>query len=113
MTVIHLTQFDNGRTIEIRQGDEVILELPENRTTGYCWKIDRHDGFILKQEEHKIDTNEDQPDPERLIGHGGFVEFRFLFINPIQGRLELKYWQEWEGESSATKPFVAEFLPIS
>ena len=45
MAAVSLTKANNGQSIEVRQGDEIILRLPENPTTGYGWHIDRADGL--------------------------------------------------------------------
>jgi inhibitor of cysteine peptidase len=103
MATVSLTNANNGQSIEVRQGDEIILRLSENPTTGYRWHIDRADG--LEQEMAQHTTGADRPDPNPRFGQGGVRELRFRAKEPGEQRLELKHWQEWEGERSVTERF--------
>ncbi|MBA3276782.1 MAG: protease inhibitor I42 family protein [Chloroflexia bacterium] len=102
MSTLPLTKDDNGRTVESRQGDEIVLRLPENATTGYRWHIDRAD----EQFEQTADSY--HPEPELRFGSGGVREFRFRARAAGTARLELKHWQAWEGEGSVTDRFAVE-----
>ena len=103
MATVSVTKANNGQSIEVRQGDEIILRLPENPTTGYRWHIDRADGLEQAMSEHT--TGSDQRDPNPRFGQGGVREFRFRAKEPGARRLELKHWREWEGERSVTERF--------
>ena len=103
MAAVSLTKANNGQSIEVRQGDEIILRLPENPTTGYGWHIDRADGLSAEMSEYAMGS--DQPDPNRRLGKGGAREFRFRAKEPGARRLDLKHWREWEGERSVTERF--------
>ena len=103
MAAVSLTKANNGRSIEVRQGDEIILRLPENPTTGYGWHIDGADGLSPELSEHT--TGSDQPDAGPRFGKGGVREFRFRAKEPGARRLDLKHWREWEGERSVTERF--------
>ena len=37
MTEIKLTRNENGKSIEAQVGEAILIELPENSTTGYFW----------------------------------------------------------------------------
>jgi len=103
MAAVSLTKADNGQSIEIRRGDEIILRLPENPTTGYGWHIDRSDGLSPEMSEHT--TGSDQPGANPRFGKEGVREFRFRAKEPGARRLDLKHWREWEGERSVTERF--------
>jgi predicted secreted protein len=111
VAVITLTQVDNGKVIEAHEGDEIAVRLPQNVTTGYRWHIDRADGLALEQDEYQLEGSSTQFDPNTVFGRGGVRELRFRFYGPGRGRIELKNWQEWEGEASVTERFNAEFIP--
>jgi inhibitor of cysteine peptidase len=98
MAAVSLTKANSGQSIEARQGDEIILRLPENPTTGYRWQIDGADGVEQETSEHTTDS--DPPDPNPRLGKGGVQEFRFRAKEPGSRRLDLKHWREWEGERS-------------
>jgi predicted secreted protein len=51
MAAVSLTKANNGQSIEVRQGDEIILRLPENPTTRYRWHIDRADRLSQEMSE--------------------------------------------------------------
>ena len=38
MEPIQLNQADNGRTVTVAAGQQVVVRLPENPTTGYRWE---------------------------------------------------------------------------
>ena len=44
-----VTASDNGRAIEVASGDELIIEVSENPTTGFRWALDGNlpDGLSL------------------------------------------------------------------
>lgn len=105
MAVLTLTNTNNGEAIEAHQGDEIVLRLPENPTTGYRWHIDRADG-IIEQEIARQEMDSSPPDLNPQFGSGGVREFRFRAKVPGVGRLELKYWQAWEGEKSVLQRFA-------
>lgn len=77
------------------------MRLPETAATGYRWSIDRIDGATSEGDSYDLGTNM-QP------GAGGTREFHFRVTGPVKGRLELKHWRDWEGESSVTERFAAD-----
>jgi inhibitor of cysteine peptidase len=106
MAAITLTKANNGESIECRQGDEIILRLPENPTTGYRWHIVRADGLVQETDLYR-------PDPNPQFGSGGVREFRFRATAPGKGRLELKYWRVWEGDKSILERFAIDIKIVS
>jgi inhibitor of cysteine peptidase len=102
MATVTLTNTDNGKSIQLRQGEELVLRLPENPTTGYRWEMERAEDIL----EQVADTY--TPDPNIQFGSGGTRELRFRARAPGTGRLELKHWQAWEGERSVTERFGVE-----
>jgi len=43
-----LTPRDNGREIAVKTGAVLVVELPANHTTGYCWKPHGAEKLILE-----------------------------------------------------------------
>ena len=94
-----LVEKDNGRTVDIRFGESVRVNLPENATTGYRWVIDRYD-------EEFIDAVATEPHyTANAIGSGGEVEFIFKGKKIGSGEIVLKHWRHWEGDSSIISRF--------
>lgn len=95
---------DTGRSVQVAREDEIVLRLPENPTTGYRWHIDRADGLVVTEWDAYQPCVGD-PDPDVQIGRGRTREFRFRPEAIGTSRLELKHWQEWEGEASTMERF--------
>jgi inhibitor of cysteine peptidase len=107
MATITLTEGNDGKAIRVRQGDEIVVGLPENASGGYRWQVARSDGL----DEKKTDEREAGPrpkDPNPQVGSGGTRKFRFVAKGPASGRLELKHWREWEGDKSVIARFAVD-----
>jgi inhibitor of cysteine peptidase len=95
-----VTTADNGATIEVQPGDEIVVRLEENPTTGYRWETDRVGGPLEPAgDSYQMST-------PGSIGGGGVHEFRFRATAPGTAHLALKNWRSWEGENSATRRFA-------
>ena len=95
-----VTQADDGKTIEVRQGDLVTLRLPENPTTGYRWSLDEHDALALEPAE-KPKFEPASP----AIGAGGIRTFTFLAKTVGESSLALSLRRSWERPTSGQKTF--------
>ncbi len=94
-----LTRADDGTTVSAHEGDEILVRLAENATTGYRWEIDRSEGPVaLVADDYRLA-------PDVQVGGGGTRELRFRATGPGTARLELKHWQPWEGEPSVADRF--------
>ena len=99
-TMLSLVETDNGRTIDIRPGEQVQITLPENATTGYRWAIDRYD-------EEYIEPLATEPRyVAKAVGSGGQVAFIFQGKKIGTGEIVLKHWRHWEGDTSVTARFL-------
>ena len=107
MTTILLTEADSGRSIAARVGDEIVVELPENPTTGYRWEVAGADGLDPTADGY-LAAEPVPPDAAPAFGRGSLRERRCRVRGPGVARLELKHWQAWEGEGSVARRFVAE-----
>jgi len=94
-----IVEKDNGRTLDVRVGESVWINLPENATTGYRWAIDRYDDEFIEAvaTEPRYTAN--------AIGSGGEVAFSFRARKIGTGEIVLKYWRHWEGDLSITRRF--------
>jgi inhibitor of cysteine peptidase len=95
-----LTQVDAGKSISVRPGDTIIVRLPENPTTGYEWTVDTADDEIVGPRGSDFILS-----PTVAMGSGGTRAFTFGTKEPGMGRIRLKYWRAWEGESSVRDHF--------
>lgn len=98
-SMLLIAENDNGRTVDIRLGESVRINLPENATTGYRWAIDRYDDQFIEA------VANEQHYTENAIGSGGEVEFIFKGKKIGSGEIMLKHWRHWEGDASITSRF--------
>jgi len=105
MAIITLTAEDDGTSVEALPGDEIVVLLPENATTGYRWHVDRPQGCIVVESDG-YQTVSPTEGGEAVFGRGGTREFRFRVTGPGTSVLALKLWREWEGERSVTQRFT-------
>ncbi len=90
--VITLGAQDDGRTITLKSGDTLIIELEGNPTTGFSWEVGAVDDAILAA----------QGDPDYtasetgLVGSGGVFTFTFKAAHKGQTPLQLVYHRSWE-----------------
>ena len=100
MKEVHLTIKDDGSAMEIAIGTIVIISLEGNPSTGFSWTIDSIDQTILKN----IQSNFDSASGASIGSNGKFI-FRFQCLKKGDGKISLKYWRHWEGDTSVTKRF--------
>jgi len=78
--------------IRLNLGDEFVIMLPSNRTTGYQWQIDRPlDGNKIKQMGLVY-----VPDKTGMVGSGGKEEWKFKARGPGKSKVSFKYVKPWE-----------------
>jgi inhibitor of cysteine peptidase len=100
MPGLTLTQADNGKSVEARQGDPIVIRLDENPTTGYRWAVDKsNDGVIALQHMDYAQAS------GTGVGGGGQRTFTFKAIGSGTAAIQLKLWRDWEGDKSITDRF--------
>ena len=90
----------DGQVIEVGVGDELVLELAGNPTTGYNWEVGEIDGSIIEQvgeADFKADS--------ALIGSGGVVTLTFTGVAPGEAHLKLVYHKSWEADVAPLEEF--------
>lgn len=107
MSVVRLTEADNGRAITAPLDDVIELALEENATTGFRWQVVRADGLVELPDGARSSEPRVPPSTPQ-IGAGGTRVFRFRAGRPGAGRLELKLWREFEGERSVVRRFTCD-----
>jgi inhibitor of cysteine peptidase len=98
-----LTAADNGRTVELRVGGDVVLRLPENPATGYRWAVDAVDEtFVdIKEGQYRAASN--------TLGGGGEAQWTVHAKAPGLTQVKLKHWRHWEGERSVIERYELTF----
>ena len=88
-----VTREQDGETASLRRGEEVLLSLPENPTTGYRW------AFVTEG----LDLAEDSylGQAESAAGAGGTRRVRLVANRPGAASLSATLQRSWEGPSRA------------
>ncbi|HYD81338.1 MAG TPA: protease inhibitor I42 family protein [Paucimonas sp.] len=94
-----LDEQQSGRSVELAQGESLVVRLKENPTTGYRWTVESADGLTLEG---------DGGGAAGAPGTAGLHEFRFRALQAGRHELRMKHWREWEGDKSAIGRFVVQ-----
>jgi inhibitor of cysteine peptidase len=89
---VKATMDDNGREMQLKKGQALVVTLEGNPTTGYSWEVaEPLDEQVLRQVgEAEFEQESD------LIGAGGVQVLRFETVNAGQITLKLVYHRPWE-----------------
>lgn len=94
-----LTAADNGRTVELHVGSEIVIQLPDNPSTGYRWEIDSDAACVSVERQH-FEQQSNQ------VGGGGATSWTLRAITPSVTSVKLMLWRPWEGERAAIQRFA-------
>jgi len=87
---------------KIKKGEQFIINLDENITTGYSWNYKIDDETVVK-----LFKDEYQEPSSKLIGASGTHQFIFVGEKKGDATITFKYYRIWEGEESSVE--VKEF----
>ena len=87
---------------QLHVGQQLIVSLPSNPTTGYRWSIQDSAGGVLRSLGPEVYTSSDNG---QLLGSGGQSTWRFQVFAPGSGRLRLSSQQPWEPEAEPAQVF--------
>lgn len=97
--VVAVVEVTGSTNIEVAVGDELVIRLKENATTGYEWSADVPRGLVLLADERHVGGGAgERPDGVPSVpGAGGERVFRLRVAAPVQGSIALRLRREWEG----------------
>ncbi|MNP69581.1 Chagasin family peptidase inhibitor I42 [compost metagenome] len=81
--------------VKLTSGQNLILTLPSNPTTGYRWSIQDSAGGVLRALSPEVYSN---PEDAGVVGAAGVSTWRFQAFAPGTGRLRLTSQQPWAPE---------------
>ena len=84
---IIVTEAENGTTINIAEGDLLVVTLESNPSTGFEWQVTKDDVAMLKPS----GPPEFHPDVFWMTGTIGHQVFKFRAISSGTGTIELQY----------------------
>jgi len=98
------TYTDSGQVIDIGVGQEFVIALGSNPTTGYSWQ-EIYDENMLRLVEKTYRPGEEAE--EDLVGAGGVEYFHFRTLEAGETEITLVYKQPWAGGGiGETKAFT-------
>jgi len=98
------TYDDAGQPIDTGVGQEFIIAIGSNPTTGYSWQAS-YDETMLELVESTYEADETDED---VVGSGGVEYFRFLALEAGETEITLVYTRPWEDPTpqDETKAFT-------
>ena len=104
-TVVSAGSTQNGKSVSLHVGDQLLVSLKANATTGYAWRIRSVKRAVLKPHSIKYVPN---PNPKHLVGVGGSYKLRLKALAKGTTTLRLKYLRSGEvGSSYALRVIVS------
>lgn len=97
---IELTAADTGSTLSVRPGDEIVVTLESNATTGFAWQMQTEPASEILD----IATSEYLAPDTELVGAGGEEVWRFVATGEGTTRVAMRYARSFSGET-AGEPF--------
>jgi inhibitor of cysteine peptidase len=97
---VRLNERDEGTTVDVVDGDTIVVRLEENPTTGFRWAIDAITGACVSPA-----GDDFEPAEGSNLGGGGRRTLTFTARQPGSSRIELKRWRDWEGDASIVQRF--------
>jgi len=102
MQEYQLSEADNGKKLQLRMDDHVVIKLPASPGTGYNWEVLPNSHFNVSHQ-YKM-----QADPG--IGAGGMDVFELDPQTQVQsGSIKFLYRRAWEDQSKAGKMFTLSY----
>jgi inhibitor of cysteine peptidase len=98
---VDLTAADDGRQIEIAEGQDLVVSLQSNPSTGYSWERVPVEDEILQQA-GEPEFEEGRPG---VVGAPGEQVFRFQAARTGTTKLDLVYHRPWEQEAKPAGTF--------
>jgi inhibitor of cysteine peptidase len=89
---IKATIDDNGREMQLKKGQTLVVTLEGNPTTGYSWEV----AETLDEQVLRLTGEPEFKAESEALGAGGVQTLRFEAVNAGQITLKLVYHRPWE-----------------
>ncbi len=96
------THADSGRTVVIDRGQQFIIAIGSNPTTGYSWQASYDEKMLQLVEK----TYEPSDQSKGVVGAGGIEFFRFEALKKGETELTVFYKRPWEETVVEQKSFT-------
>ena len=98
MPTTTVSEAQSGGAVELKRGDELIVSLTENPTTGFRWAVVADARPCLSAASSDV-----QSSGVSAAGAGGRRVFRFHVTGPGKCQLRLVSRQEWQPDAPAVR----------
>lgn len=89
---VKLTASDNGKTVDVKAGSEIMITLEGNPSTGYNWEAKDLDTSLLQP----VGEPEFKSSNPAAVGSGGTITLTFKSLKAGSTKLNLVYHRSWE-----------------
>jgi inhibitor of cysteine peptidase len=94
----------NGGSVEVKNGQILVVALESNPTTGYAWEVSEVDSGLL-QLQGQSDYKAGDTGGTLVVGAGGAESFRFLASGSGETTLKMVYRRSWETDVEPLQTF--------
>ncbi|QRY81785.1 protease inhibitor I42 family protein [Pseudomonas sp. PDNC002] len=101
--VVTLEDASDCKPLKLHEGQELVLILPSNPTTGFRWEMRNAANGLLRALGPEVYSN---PEDAGLVGSAGESTWRFRVSGAGEDKLELAYRRPWEAEVAPAQTFV-------
>jgi inhibitor of cysteine peptidase len=96
-----VTEADRGKTISLKNGENFTLNLTEDPTAGYTWKLNLSEGLIILDDEYV-----EGPNPQNLEGVPGTHSWLIEAVSPGSQKVTGIYNRYWENTTLVEENFT-------
>jgi inhibitor of cysteine peptidase len=101
LACIQISAAESGKSFAVRVGDELVVSLPENPTTGYRWQLDSPGSLFVVE-------NDDFALPQHAgIGAAGTRLLTLRATAAGRASLHLVLRRDWENDNLSIQDFSA------
>lgn len=102
-----VSEKDEGRRIAADVGNEIIIRLPANRTTGYNWELRDFEKGVLDY----LSGDYEAPEGENpFFGAPGVTVLRLVVLRPGAQDLQLIYRRPWDKPDVVARTFAVRIV---
>jgi len=106
---VNVTETDNESRAALTPGQELIVRLGSNPSTGFRWQVDDVDESVLQQV-GMAQYTPNEPGSSPPPGQAGQETLRFQAASAGQTRLVLAYRRPWEDVAEEDRKFTLQVV---
>ena len=100
---------EDGKQVELRPGQVLVVTLDSNVTTGYSWTVAANDNTVLAAAGDPVYNGPEDQKP-LVVGAGGTETFRFTASAAGSTTLRLEYHRPWEVDQPAAQAYTLQVV---